>query len=73
MPNRVDINAAFPAAAATAASPAAEAGLGELTRSDTEAVLDDHLEVALELTTHFRMCFSRVEATENGMEQNRHL
>ena len=25
------------------------------------------------LTAHFRMCFSRVEATEKGISQNRHL
>jgi hypothetical protein len=27
----------------------------------------------LELTTHFRMCFSRVEGTLKGMLQNLHL
>ena len=61
VPNRFDINAALVAAAAAASL--AEFGLGEANLEDA----------ALELTTHLRMCFSNVEATEKGMAQNLHL
>lgn len=75
VPKRVVMKAALPAArpdgllrsAAEGLWLGAERGL-ELCRS-----LDFHLLELLLLTTHFLMCFSRVEATLKGMLQNRHL
>ena len=75
VPNRVVMKAALPAArpegllrsAAEGLWLGAERGL-ELCRSP-----DFHLLELLLLTTHFLMCFSRVEATLKGMLQNRHL
>ena len=74
VPSKVVMKAAFPAASPEVPRGSAAAGLGvvtgllELFRS---AVF--HLLELLLLTTHFLMCFSRVEATLKGMLQNRHL
>ena len=74
VPSKVVMKAAFPAASPEVPRGSAAAGLGvvtgllELFRS---AVF--HLLELLLLTTHFLMCFSRVEATLKGMAQNRHL
>ena len=75
VPNRVVRKAALPAARPDGLLRSAAEGLWlgtgrglELCRSP-----DFHLLELLLLTTHFLMCFSRVEATLKGMLQNRHL
>lgn len=82
MPNKVDIKAlpaAIWSAPGTCTTP--EAGLGvegdtldlSFEAHDFPVAPEVPLPEVFELTTHFRMCFSKVEATLKGMAQNLHL
>ena len=71
VPKRVVMKAALPAAKPEVWS--AAAGLGVVTGLELFRSAVFHLLELLLLTTHFLMCFSRVDATLKGMAQNRHL
>jgi len=77
VPKRVVMKVALPAAK-PAAKPVWSTGaglgvMGDVTGLELFRSAVFHLLELLLLTTHFLMCFSKVDATLKGMAQNRHL